>query len=79
MSEQDLPARSRLSKGSQEKEPGSNKSSTEKTIVRSRPPMENAKSEETVERSSDSQGRKQIKILNQGNPLILEFGHNRRY
>jgi hypothetical protein len=35
--------------------------------------------EETVERSSDSQGRKQIKILNQGNTLILEFRHNRRY
>jgi hypothetical protein len=29
--------------------------------------------------SYPSQGRKQIKILNQGNPLILEFGHNRRY
>jgi hypothetical protein len=77
--EEDLPARSRLSKGSQEEGTGSNKSSTEETIARPRPSMENAKSEETVERSSDSQGRKQIKILNQGNTLILEFGHNRRY
>jgi hypothetical protein len=76
---EDLPARSRLSKGSQEEGTGSNKSSTEETIARSRPSMESAKSEETVERSSDSQGRKQIKILNQGNTLILEFGHNRRY
>jgi hypothetical protein len=79
MTEEDLPARSRLSKGSQEEGTGSNKSSTEETIARSRPSMESAKSEETVERSSNSQGRKQIKILNQGNTLILEFGHNRRY
>jgi hypothetical protein len=77
--EEDLPARSRLSKGSQEEGTGSNKPSIEETIARSRPSMENAKSEEAVERSSDSQGRKQIKILNQGNTLILEFGHNRRY
>jgi hypothetical protein len=79
MTEEDLPARSRLSKGSQEEGTGSNKSSTEETIARSRPSMESAKSEETVERSSNSQGRKQIKILNQGNTLILEFSHNRRY
>jgi hypothetical protein len=80
MTEEDLPARSRLSKGSQEQEEGtgSNKYSTEETIARSRPSMESAKSEKTIERSSDSQGRKQIKILNQGNILILEFGHNRR-
>lgn len=33
----------------------------------------------STEHTQDSRKRKQIKILNQGNTVILEFGNNRRY